>query len=94
MKENGQDVVWGNCINLSGLYSTKPIKCIKDNEFEHDIDRTIYWDKSGTFDIEVVGLDKKKGCIKFSSFDKKETEVWTDGAKSILFMLNNWSSCK
>jgi hypothetical protein len=80
------DTYYGNAINLSGLWSKTPIKCTIgiDNEA---------WDEEGNFNInpKKLGTEIRDGIIKFTSKDKNEVQIWTDGVLATMKMLNRWS---
>jgi hypothetical protein len=83
-------VYYGNSINLSGLYSKKPVRC--DSVATYDNNK--YWDKDGDFcvDINKLGIEYKECIVTFSSENEKEVQIWTDGVLATMKMLKSW--CK
>jgi hypothetical protein len=85
-------VYYGNCINLSGLYSKTPIKCSQNHGF--CVKGDLYWNKEGDFDIDPnkLGIEKQYGYIKFTSESEQKVKIWTEGVISAMEMLKKW--CK
>lgn len=79
-------VRYSNFVNLSGLFSKKPIKCKYSKRYDG------YWDTSGNVDAPTLGLVIKDGMIQFSSTSQKEVELWTSGADSVMKMIRRWST--
>lgn len=77
-------VAWGNSINLSGLYSNVPIRCILHKDSGN------YWCADGNFNITKLGSDIRDGVIRFSSSNRKDVELWTDGVISAMILLRKW----
>lgn len=82
-----EEVYYGNMINLSGLYSDKPIKCAKQGS-------SSYWDEEGDFDINPnkLGIEIRDGYIKFTSSNEKEVQLWTDGVIASMKIMKKWCS--
>jgi hypothetical protein len=78
-------VIYANRVNLSGLFFSKPIKCVESDDGE--------WFYSQKYDlvIDEIGLTNTDGCITFSSENKSEVESWTNGARAVMDMLARWS---
>jgi hypothetical protein len=89
-------VYYGNMINLSGLYSKKPIKCyVQSKYFDMLTDKSIvYWDKDGNFNIDSgnLGIESKDGYIKFTSENEDEVKIWTNGVLASMSMIKRWCS--
>lgn len=83
-------VLYSNMVNLSGLYSNKPVRC----KPEKDSDDDYYWDSSGNFDCHLTWVEGtiflNRG-VQFTSEDKEKVQIWTDGAKAVMKQLNDWS---
>jgi hypothetical protein len=73
-------IVYGAAINLVGIWGPKNM--IWDNECEQ------YYDSSGNFSIDKLGLNEKYGITEFSSTNKKEVELWIGGAKAAFKRIN------
>lgn len=78
-------VLYGNMINLCGLYSTSPVRCEYSEELES------WSEKEGNFDICQVGYSYYNGCVKFSSTSIEEVKLWTDGAMAVMNLLTKWA---
>jgi len=70
-------IIYANAMNLTGLYSTKPVRC------KWDAYTGLWWDSSGEFDVDKLGTDDRIGITTFASFDKKEVKFWTQGAMTV-----------
>lgn len=79
------EIVWANAINLSGLYSKEPIRCRLDDVLDN------WWDRKGEFSVNVLGTHDTGGMIYFSSEVRNDVVFWTEGAKAVMKMLNEWS---
>jgi len=82
--------IWMIGINLNGLWDDKPIK----GKWNPDL--LCWYDKSGDFGVDTVGLDERDGYLMFSSYNKKEVELFILGAKSISKQIKNiiWTEDK
>jgi len=77
-------VVYGGAINLTGLCSNIPIKCLWDDELE------TWSDDDGNFEISELGLVKGPGRVIFSSTSKKDVENWILGVRATTLLLRDW----
>jgi hypothetical protein len=75
-----------NLVNLSGIGSKAPVLCSYSKFYSG------WWSKDGNLDAPTLGLVDKQSYITFTSENKKDVELWTKGAKSVLKMLRRWSS--
>lgn len=82
--------IWMIGINLNGMWNNKPIEAKWNSEFR------CWYDKSGNFDVDTIGLDERDGCLMFSSYNKKDVELFILGAKSISKQIKNviWTEVK
>ena len=78
-------VLWASGINLAGLYSKKPLRCVKSKSDDD------YWDLSGNFNVCGPGEFNGDGHIEFASSSKDKTAAWISGVMSAMKMLKNWS---
>lgn len=76
--------IWGAAINLSGVWG--PVKM----SFDHEGDK--FYDKNGNLSVDKIGKTVGYGVIEFGSRDKKEVEIWVDGVKSAMKILERWCS--
>ncbi len=78
--------IYGNGINLSGLYSKKPMlltyNCILKDE---------WWAKDGNFSVSGLGLIVEGGRITFASKKRKDVLCWIAGVLSTMTLLKRWS---
>ncbi len=81
-------VVYGNAVNLAGLYSAVPLKCTYRKDLK------VWFDKEGNFDVEKLGLVRQLGCITFASVRRKDVELWTSGVREAMLILRRWSQFK
>ena len=75
-------IIWGAAINLSGLWGPYKMRYSEESE--------IYYDRSGNFSIDCVGLNPKDGIIEFGSESENETKLWVSGAKAAMTMMKQW----
>lgn len=77
-------------LNLSGLWSTKPLKARR--EFD---DRGFWWVSHGPLKdnafAEKLGLDDRNGIITFASTSKRDVQSWIDGVLSSFKFLREWT---
>lgn len=76
---------WFNGLNLSGLWFRKPKRGYWDKNLHE------WYDKSGDFSAEVLGLDMQHGHATFASESKKEVELWTLGIQTAMAFLRRWA---
>jgi hypothetical protein len=74
---------WMIGINLNGLWDNKPIK----GTWLGDLNS--WYDESGNFNVDKIGLDERDGYLMFSSYNKKDVELFLLGAKSISKQIKN-----
>ncbi len=77
--------IWSNMVNLSGLYSDKPVSCYYNKTLDS------WWDKLGDYEITKLGYMEDAGCVYFSSENKEEVEHFILGAKAVMSMLRKWA---
>ena len=90
--KNPPKEIWGNGVNLNGLWWKTPRKFYWDKEFNS------WWDEvglSGDFNILILGLNSPSkynefGIITFASKSKKEVEIWTLGVRTALVGMKNF----
>jgi len=73
-------IIYGAAINLVGIWGPK--KMVWHNRCKQ------YYDNSGNFSIDKLGLNEKDGITEFSSTNKKEVELWVEGAKAAFKRIN------
>lgn len=78
-------IIYAALINLSGLYSKRPVRCTYDENTKK------WWSDNGNFDVHIVGLDGKGTNIRFSSTSEKEVQTWINGAEAVLSMIGRWA---
>jgi len=80
--------IWGNGINLSGLWSTDPMFFTYNDEIGG------WWHSDGNTSIEKLGVYvvKSKNVYTFSSTNKREVLIWTKGVIAALDMMKRWAS--
>jgi hypothetical protein len=69
--------IWSAGINLAGVWSKTPIKM-----YWHDASDA-WWDDSADLFIRKLGLCKKDGIITFSSYKKRDVEIFLMGIKAL-----------
>lgn len=74
-------------LNLSGLWSTKPLKAHRD--------MGSWWVASGPLKddafVEKLGLHDRDGLITFASTSKRDVQLWIDGVLSSFKFLREWT---
>lgn len=78
-------IAYGNSVNLSGLYSSHSVKLTYNPELDS------WWDKSGNYNADFLGLEVRDGIVVFSSVNKRDVDLWTMGAKAVMDKLRRWS---
>ena len=68
---------------MNGLWSDKPMEFIWNKESES------YFDKTGEYDIEVIGLSDNGYWRTFSSTKKKDVELFIEGSKQTMKQIAN-----
>lgn len=81
---NGE--VWINGINLSGLWFKKPVKAYWEDALG------CWYDASGNFNADNLGIEYKNSCVTFASYSKKEAELWTQGVLATLKLIREWGT--
>ena len=69
-------------MNLSGLYSDKPIECTKDEQG--------WWDKAGDIEASKLGLDDNGVLIQFVTTNKHDAEMYLMGVKTALRQIKRY----
>lgn len=82
-----QKVLWTNRVTLGGLQFYKPICC---NLGENPL---WYWDSTGNISCSptLLGQQLQDGYVYFTSFNKKEVEIWTQGVQAVMHLLRGWA---
>ena len=78
--------IWGNAVNLSGLWSIEPLKLVYDDELFK------YVSEDGDFIQETVGHSASYGHLAFTSEDREEVVLWTEGVKSAMALVRQWAN--
>lgn len=77
-------------LNLSGLWSTKPLKARRYID-----DEGSWWVSHGPLKddafAEKLGLHDRDGFITFASTSKREVQTWIDGVLSSFKILREWT---
>lgn len=77
-------VAWANSVNLSGLYAMRPVGLVKS------IGREM-WSSDGNFSVHGYGRISNDGFVTYCSKNKHDVELWTEGARAVMGLLNAWS---
>lgn len=96
--KNLPQILWANSVNLVGLFSKSPIRCVLRKEYL-DINQPIWENRENDFSISQIGLDLSDtgGLISFSSENKNEVEAWINGvrsAHSLIYNNTKWGTFK
>jgi hypothetical protein len=88
------DHVWANAVNLAGLYSSDPIKCVPyDSAFGEAEDTDEYWGDDGEFCCpNKPGIYDKDRIIVFVAYERVDVEIWTNGVKAVMNMVSRWAN--
>lgn len=77
--------IWGNAVNLRGLYSKKPMKLY------YSPSGGTYWEKEGNFDIPYFKgksrLTYTDAFVCFASINKEEVITWMHGVNSLAYII-------
>ena len=82
--KNTPSEVYINGINLSGLWFKKPRKA------KWDANLKSYWESSGNFDAQGLGMLVHPYHITFAG-TKDEAIIWTEGVLATMKMLSEWT---
>lgn len=87
-----EEKLYGNAVNLSGLYAKNPLELKFDDESDS------WWDRSNNMDFNRRGLqigndtDDSSGIVKFTG-TKREVECFTMGVRACFKLLSAWAWC-
>ena len=87
---NAPEEVWAASINLSGLYSKTPMRCLLD--INNDNDCVEWWSEDKNFSVRKLGLESARGYISFASTKKKDVVIFIDGVKATMKLMKTWCS--
>lgn len=77
--------VYAAGLNLSGLWSKKPIKVY------YDADLRCWYDASENLSVERMGYHQPFSWLKtYASTSKADVQTWIDGVSAAFCMLKNW----
>jgi hypothetical protein len=83
-RQSKADKLWATCVNLSGLYSDKPVRVYKEDRLDS------FYDRGGNFSVPGPGLRTEKyGVIYFASGKKEDVEEFIAGVKSMQHTLTD-----
>lgn len=88
MKRAKQTFGWGNIINLSGITFRRPVRLVDKMNFQGE---TVMYDITGDYGFDGYGEVRRHGYIAFASKNRRDVELWTNGASAVMSMLNEWS---
>lgn len=71
-------------VNLTGLYSTKPIAVFKEPDDDW------YASKDGNLVLDLNQLNDRTECTDFFSANKKDVEIWIAGASAVMRAIHSW----
>lgn len=90
MESTKRPPVYMTVINLSGLYSKKPIvlNWHKEREWYEDKKGNWMWEPSK----DPIGLSTSSsgGCTQYVSYNKSDVEMWLSGAIEAMRMMKDW----
>jgi len=77
--------IWGAFVNLNGLYSQRPIR-----GYWH-VTHRCWWTKDGNLEFTQLGITRTKNWpgTAFASYNKKDVEMFIEGAKAMQRILKN-----
>jgi hypothetical protein len=84
---NRPNIVWGNAVNMGGIWFSKPCRMTSDPYVDDDA----WWDPSGEYNVTKLGTNPGDGWVEFASVSKEEAEAWTAGALAVMALLREWS---
>jgi len=70
-------VIWGNLVNLSGLYSDRPVRLKWDPEFGN------WWSADGNMAFCKLGEHRERHVVMFASKSRRDVALWTKGVKAM-----------
>jgi hypothetical protein len=85
---------WAIGISVMGMWDKKPVR-IEYSSFNETCSRQrFWWDKTGCFTVDKLGLVVKKGITTFASESKKDVELFILGVKAMSRRVNflAWTS--
>ena len=82
--QNWPRKAWAARLNLSGLWSAKPVRVYRHSLFDPFETPYEYWDRSGDLCIPHLGVEKEEGWVSFSSEDRAEVEAFIDEVRKAL----------
>jgi len=80
-------VLWGNAVNLSGLWSRTSMKLTWQKGLKE------WYDSAGNFSVAKAGTqsDLDGDFIAYASHDKKDVDTWTAGVRATMKILHRWA---
>ena len=77
--------LWAAMINLSGLYSPRPIRVFWHKTLKE------YYASDGNFSVAFDGLTRTACIVTFAHHNKMMVQTWIDGVRSCQHLLREWS---
>lgn len=74
---------WMMGVNLNGLWDNKPKKGIWNKHLN------CWYDKSGNFNVNKIGLEIEDCIVRFASYNEKDIEIFILGARSLSNLIQN-----
>ena len=88
-KKKYDGIVWLAMMNLSGLFSNRPIRCKPVSERYPDGEG--WYNERKDIDVDQLGESGSDGYVTFASRDKDEVQIWIDGAMAAMTMMTRWA---
>ena len=93
-KTEPKEKLYGNAVNLSGIYSKNPL------ELKFDYETEAWWDRSQNMDFNRRGLQigndpddpDCSGIVKFTG-TQREVQCFTMGVRACFTLLSSWAWC-
>jgi|SRR5690606_295713 len=85
--------IYGNAVNLKGLYSKWPVKLFLQTFDDQEPSYKRYASINELLIIDAekdLGLQEQEGVITFTSKYESEVRLWTEGVKSSMKILRQW----
>ena len=76
-------VVWATAVNRAGLWSSKPMRMALEIDPIVPVSQRRWWDASGNFCVERLGLRQKIVITTFASENKHEVEIFIAGVRAL-----------
>lgn len=78
-------IVYGNGVNLAGLWSKTPMRLRWNDNLKE------WYDSNGCFSVEKLGTQSDEDIITYASTNRNDVVTWIKGVQATMRILHEWS---